>query len=67
MSLVIDPLMVGSVREYISCARKCHYISRKHAVNSGKSQTRKGAPPLKAYSCGVCGGWHLAKDRKAMR
>jgi hypothetical protein len=24
---------------------------------------REGAPPLRAYWCGLCGGWHLAKAR----
>jgi hypothetical protein len=43
------------------CLAKKRYESKVDALVRGVASVRRGAPPLKAYECRHCHGWHLTK------
>lgn len=48
--------------QWIACARKRQYPSRKAALNTVKGLKRNGKveKKLRAYECPHCGLWHLS-------
>ena len=47
-----------------SCGRKCRYSSELAALRVALRCMRRGAPPLWAYRCPICHGWHLTSHPK---
>lgn len=45
----------------MACGRKRRYKNRTDAENMARLRMRNGAPPLRAYHCPHCDGWHLTK------
>lgn len=41
------------------CGKKARYITEYDAVRKAALYVAHGAPPLRAYECPLCGGWHL--------
>lgn len=50
--------------QWISCARKRQYQSRKAAIGTAtqlkKHHANKTPEKLRPYKCPHCGGWHLS-------
>lgn len=44
-----------------SCHMKHRYFDEISAVIVANKRAARGAPPLRAYACPHCGGWHLTK------
>lgn len=42
-----------------SCGRKLRYRSEPVALDHAARYRALGSPPLTAYPCPLCGGWHL--------
>lgn len=49
------------------CTRKRRYPDHVEALAFAAHRMENGEPPLKVYRCRFCGGYHLAKDRAALR
>lgn len=49
--------------DWIRCARKVMYRSRKIARDAAVRLGRKHAKVYEPYACVVCGGFHLATDK----
>lgn len=45
----------------MKCPDKVRYKTRVKAMLHALSRVRNGAPPLRAYQCPECRGWHLTK------
>jgi hypothetical protein len=45
----------------VKCSDKSRYKTRTKALLHALSRVRNGAPPLRAYRCPECRGWHLTK------
>ena len=45
----------------MKCPDKVRYKTRIKALLQGLARVNRGAPPLRAYQCDACGGWHLTK------
>lgn len=62
---LLQSAVTFSVRQFIGCARKLAYRSRKSAEDAGKRQRKyRNAPALKTYQCRYCEMWHFTKDRR---
>lgn len=47
------------------CGRKRRYETEVDALAMADRCVLRGAPELRAYRCGLCGGWHLTKKPEA--
>lgn len=46
---------------YRGCLNKRRMTDADEAAERARVKMLKGAPPLRAYRCNVCKGWHLTK------
>lgn len=58
---MIDVVSKHGYRGYRMCGRKTRYESEQVAKSSAGRLESEGAPPLRAYKCPICKGWHLTK------
>lgn len=53
----------GKMRDRLTCEEKNQYPSEISALLTAVQRTGNGAPPLRAYPCIHCNGWHLTSKR----
>lgn len=59
-----DATEAGGKAARKACGRKRRYPDRMSAESRAQQyEVRFDAPPLRAYRCPYCGGWHLTKGR----
>ena len=51
---------------YGSCWRKSRYKTEKRADKYARKFEKEYGDPMRAYYCGVCGGWHLTTVKTAL-
>lgn len=57
----LDAVAECGYGSYMACGRKVRYSNRASAIHVARRRMAAGSPPLRAYQCPHCGGWHLTK------